>query len=169
MAAAGLQLPFDRVEAMPVGGTAHAQWHFACESVLIDIPGRYLTQPDSTLDAAGWSTLLRLLRQRRRVRPLNGVVVALSVETLLGRNEHDLDLQARQVHSRLQEVQQTLHVDVPIYLVLTQADRVPGFAEFFDAPQGEEAESVLGQPLDVGKGGVDIAQVRRAFDDRRWL
>lgn len=165
LAAAGLQLPFDRVEAMPVGGTAHAQWHFAGESVLIDTPGRYLTQPDSTLDAAGWSMLLRLLRQRRRVRPLNGVVVALSVETLLGRNEHDLDLQARQVHSRLQEVQQTLHVDVPVYLVLTQADRVPGFAEFFDAPQGEEAESVLGQPLDVGKGGVDIAQVRRAFDE----
>jgi len=102
LAAAGLQLPFDRVDAMAVAGTAHAEWHFAGEGVLIDTPGRYLTQPDSTLDAAGWSMLLRLLRQRRRVRPLNGVVVALSVETLLGR---------------------------------------------------------------VGKGGVDIAQVRRAFDE----
>ncbi|MBW4986208.1 hypothetical protein KZZ07_27210, partial [Mameliella sp. CS4] len=82
-------------------------------------------QPDSSVDAAGWTTLLNLLKSRRRVRPLNGVVVALSVDTLLGSNEHDLERHARHVHSRLQDIQQTLHVDIPIYLVLTHADRIP--------------------------------------------
>ncbi|KAF2407070.1 type VI secretion system protein ImpL [Pseudomonas antarctica] len=164
LAAAGLQSPLDHVEAKPAHGTAHCEWYFADEVVLIDTPGRYLTQPDSVTDAAGWSALLTGLRLRRRVRPLNGVVVTLSVEALLSANEHDLDRHARHVHSRLQEVQQTLHVDVPIYLVLTQADRLPGFAEFFDSFTGEDADSVLGQFLDAGKAGIDTTQVRQAFE-----
>ncbi|MFL1563476.1 type VI secretion system membrane subunit TssM [Pseudomonas sp. O64] len=164
LAAAGLQSPLDQGEAMPTHGTAHCQWYFADEGVLVDTPGRYLTQPDNAVDAAGWSVLLSLLRSRRRARPLNGVVVTVSVDTLLSRNEHDLDLHARDVHSRLQEVQQTLHVDVPIYLVLTQADRVSGFAEFFDASPGEDAESVLGQFFDTGTVGIEITQVRQSFE-----
>ncbi|WP_420029977.1 type VI secretion protein IcmF/TssM N-terminal domain-containing protein [Pseudomonas poae] len=164
LAAAGLQSPLDHVEARATHGTAHCEWYFADEGVLIDTPGRYLTQPDSVVDAAGWSTLLSALRLRRRVRPLNGVVVTLSVDALLSGNEHDLDLHARRVHSRLQEVQQTLHVDVPVYLVLTQADRVPGFAEFFDASLAEDAESVLGEFLDPGAAGIDVTQVRQAFE-----
>ena len=164
LAAAGLQSPLDHVEARATHGTAHCEWYFADEGVLIDTPGRYLTQPDSVVDAAGWSTLLSSLRLRRRVRPLNGVVVTLSVDALLSGNEHDLDLHARRVHSRLQEVQQTLHVDVPVYLVLTQADRVPGFAEFFDASLAEDAESVLGEFLDPGAAGIEVTQVRQAFE-----
>ena len=164
LAAAGLQLSPDHADTRPMGSSAHCDWYFADEGVLIDTPGRYLTQPDSSVDAAGWATLLNLLRWRRRVRPLNGVVVTLSVDTLLSTNEYDLDHHARRVHSRLQEVQQTLHVDVPIYLVLTQADRLPGFAEFFDSLHGESADSVLGQHLDVGTGGTDITLVRQAVE-----
>lgn len=163
LAAAGLQSPLDHIESMPTHSTAHCEWYFADEGVLIDTPGRYLTQPDSAVDAAGWSALLQMLRLRQRVRPLNGVVVTLSVDTLLSGNEHDLDLHARRVHSRLQEVQETLHVEVPIYLVLTQADRVSGFAEFFDA-SAQDAESVLGECLDAGKSGIDVTQVRQAFE-----
>lgn len=163
LAAAGLQSPLDQGEALAAHSTAHCQWYFADEGVLIETPGRYLTQPDPAVDAAGWSTLLSLLRLRHRARPLNGVVVTVSVDTLLRRNEHDLDLHARHVHSRLQEVLQVLHVDVPIYLVLTQADRVCGFAEFFDSSLGEEAESVLGQCFDTVTAGVDFTQVRQAF------
>lgn len=58
------------------------------------------------------------------------MVVTLSVDTLLGSNEHDLERHARHVHSRLQDIQQTLHIDIPVYLVLTHADHIPGFTAF---------------------------------------
>lgn len=164
LAASGLQFPLDRVEGAPPSATAFCEWYFADEAVLVETPGRYLTQPDPAVDAAGWSTLLGLLRSRRRARPLNGVVVTLSVETLLGSNEHDLEFHARQVHSRLHDIQQMLHVDVPVYLVLTQADRLAGFAEFFDAQQGDSLEDVLGASLAPGAGGSETAQVREAFE-----
>ncbi|ROM34248.1 type VI secretion protein VasK [Pseudomonas poae] len=164
LAAAGLPLPLDQAGAAPMSRGVHCDWYFADEGVLIDTPGRYLSQPDSSVDVTGWTALLRMLKWRRRARPLNGVVVTLSVDRLISGNEHDLEQHARDVHSRLQEVQQTLHVDVPIYLVLTQADRLPGFGEFFDSPLGEGADSVLGQPLEPGKAGVEVAQVHQAFE-----
>ncbi|WP_164599943.1 type VI secretion protein IcmF/TssM N-terminal domain-containing protein, partial [Pseudomonas viridiflava] len=106
--------------------------------VLIDTAGRYLTQPDAEVDGSAWSTLLDLLRKRRRNRPLNGVLVTIPVETLLNSSEQHLETLARQVRARLQDVHQKLHVDVPVYLVLSKADRLLGFDEFFDQLTREE-------------------------------
>ena len=161
LAANGLPAPLDRSDATPAGRSAFCDWYFADKAVLIDTPGRYLSQPHGAPDAAGWATLLGLLRARRRACPLSGVVVTLSVQTLLASNEHDLDLHARQVHARLQEVQQTLHVSVPIYLVLTHADQLRGFAEYFDTPEAQTAVGVLGEPLAVG---TEMDHVRQAFE-----
>lgn len=164
LAASGLQFPLDRVETSSTSATTHCDWHFADEAVVVEVAERYLAQPDRWVDAAGWTTLLGLLKARRRLRPLNGVVVTLSVETLLGSNEHDLELHARYVHTRLQDIQQTLHVDAPVYLVLTQADRLTGFTEYFDVQQGDGLDEVLGEAFAAGKAGTDLAQVRDAFE-----
>lgn len=164
LAANGLHAPLDRSDATPAGRSALCDWYFADKAVLIDTPGRYLSQPNGTPDASGWATLLGLLRARRRASPLNGVVVTLSVQTLLASNEHDLELHARQVHGRVQEIRQTLHVDVPLYLVLTHADQLPGFAEYFDSPEAQASVGVLGEPLTADPAGTEMAQVRQAFE-----
>lgn len=165
LAASGLQSPLDRAEAATPGTTPYCDWYFAEDAVMVETAGRYLDQPDHSVDAAGWSTLLGLLKTWRRARPLNGVIVTLSVDTLLSSNEHDLERHARHVRTRLHEIQQTLHVDVPVYLVLTQADRLAGFAEFFDAQQGDAAEDVLGGRLVAGAAGIDITQVKEQFEN----
>ena len=159
LAASGLPSALDSPETAPQGATSRCEWYFAEEAVLVEAAGRYLSQPDPSVDEAGWSTLLDMLKRRRRSRPLNGVVVTLSVDTLSSSNEHDLERHARHVRTRLQDIQQTLHVDVPVYLVLTQSDRLAGFAEFFDAQQGDDAEQVLGGYL-----GTDLVQVRAVFE-----
>lgn len=164
LAAAGLPFALDRSDLLPTGATGYCDWYFADDAVVIETAGRYLEQSDAAVDAAGWSTLLGLLKCRRRARPLNGVVVTLSVDALLGSNEHDLDLHARHVHSRLQDIQQTLHADVPVYLVLTQADRLTGFSAFFDSLQGDRADGALGECLVTAKTGTEITQVRQAFE-----
>jgi type VI secretion system protein ImpL len=166
LAASGLQLLQDQGASVATqgGATRDCDWHFAEDGVLLDIAGRYLTQPDSQVDGAGWSTLLELLKVRRRTRPLNGVVVALSTDTLLHGSERELENEARAVQSRLLEIRQTLHVEVPVYLVVTQADRLPGFAEFFERPLGEGSDAVLGESIVPGKAGIGIAQVRQAFE-----
>ncbi|WP_259699319.1 type VI secretion system membrane subunit TssM, partial [Pseudomonas chlororaphis] len=164
----GLEFPINKIDrklTRDTVGTRHCDWYFADHGVLIDTAGRYLTQPDAEVDASAWSTLLNLLRKRRRGRPLNGVLVTIPVELLLSGNEQDLETLARQVRARLQDVHQKLHVDVPVYLVLSKADQLLGFDEFFDQLSREESDQVLGTSFRKEQNGTDVAVLRQEFEE----
>ncbi|MGE8183692.1 type VI secretion system membrane subunit TssM [Pseudomonas mandelii] len=164
----GLEFPINKIDrklTRDTLGTRHCDWYFADHGVLIDTAGRYLTQPDAEVDGSAWSTLLDLLRKRRRNRPLNGVLVTIPVELLLGNTEQDLDTLARQVRARLQDVHQKLHVDVPVYLVLSKADKLLGFDEFFDQLTREESDQVLGTSFRKEQSGTDVAVLRAEFEE----
>ncbi|SDU91440.1 type VI secretion system membrane subunit TssM [Pseudomonas mucidolens] len=163
----GLEFPINKIDrklTRDTLGTRHCDWYFADHGVLIDTAGRYLTQPDADVDGSAWSTLLGLLRKRRRNRPLNGVLVTIPVETLLGDSEQALEALARQVRTRLQDVHQKLHVDVPVYLVLSKADRLLGFDEFFDQLTREESDQVLGTTFRKDQSGTDVTVLRTEFE-----
>ncbi|NUU38168.1 type VI secretion system membrane subunit TssM [Pseudomonas sp. C2B4] len=163
----GLEFPINKIErklTRDTRGTRHCDWYFADHGVLIDTAGRYLTQPDAQVDGSAWSTLLELLRKRRRGRPLNGVLVAIAVESLTSDSESDVELLAKQVRARLQEVYQKLHVDVPVYLVLSKADKLLGFEEFFDQLSREESDQVLGASFRRDQVGADAGVVRAEFE-----
>ncbi|WP_178084691.1 type VI secretion system membrane subunit TssM [Pseudomonas sp. MPC6] len=163
----GLEFPINKIDrklTRDTLGTRHCDWYFADHGVLIDTAGRYLTQPDAEVDGSAWSTLLDLLRKRRRNRPLNGVLVTIPVETLMSSSEQDLETLARQVRVRLQDVHQKLHVDVPIYLVLSKADRLLGFDEFFDQLTREESDQVLGTSFRKDQSGTDVTVLRTEFE-----
>ncbi|SDR93976.1 type VI secretion system membrane subunit TssM [Pseudomonas oryzae] len=164
----GLDFPLNRDEAQrltrDVTGTRHADWYFAEHAVLIDTAGRYLTQPDTTVDGRAWDTLLGLLR-KRRARPLNGVLVNIPVERLQDGNEPELETLARQVRQRLQEIHRRLGVEVPVYLVLSKADQVLGFDEFFDQLSREESDQVLGASFRREQDGTDAGVVRQEFEE----
>ncbi|TFH76867.1 type VI secretion system membrane subunit TssM [Pseudomonas kribbensis] len=164
----GLEFPINKIDrklTRDTHGTRHCDWYFADHGVLIDTAGRYLTQPDSEVDGSAWTTLLELLRKRRRGRPLNGVLVTIPVETLTGGSEQDIDTLARQVRARLQDVYQKLHVDVPVYLVLSKADKLLGFDEFFDQLTREESDQVLGTSFRKDQVGTDVAVLRGEFEE----
>lgn len=148
-----------------VSGTRYCDWYFAEQGVLLDTAGRYLTQGDAPVDGSAWLTLLQLLRRQRRTRPLNGILVALPVERLASGNEVELETLARQVRARLQEVSRELKVEVPVYLVLTQADRLPGFGAFFDGLSREDSEQVLGTTFREAQNGTDTATLRQEFEE----
>ena len=163
----GLDFPLDRLERKPMdetSGTRHCDWYFAEHAVLVDTAGRYLTQVDVEVDASAWATLLELLRKRRRSRPLSGVLVTVPTEVLLQNSEEAVVTLACQIRGRLQEMQQRLHVDVPIYLVLSKADNVPGFNEFFDSLTREESDQVLGASFSRDQRGADVAVLRSEFE-----
>jgi type VI secretion system protein ImpL len=163
----GLEFPINKIDrklTRDTLGTRHCDWYFADHGVLIDTAGRYLTQPDAEVDGSAWSTLLDLLCKRRRNHPLNGVLVTIPVETLLGSTEKELATLATQVRARLQEVHQKLHVDVPIYLVLSKADRLFGFDEFFDQLTREESDQVLGTSFRKDQSGTDVTVLRTEFE-----
>src|SRR5690606_9363107 len=139
----GLQFPlagqFGKESLRGVGGTRNCDWWFTDEAVFLDTAGRYTTQDsDQLADAGAWADFLRLLRRFRRKRPINGVIVTMSMSDLLLLDDAERDLHAQAIRRRLDELGEQLRVRVPVYMVLTKCDLVAGFGEFFDDLNPEE-------------------------------
>jgi len=132
----GLKFPLSR-GASPaaiagVGGTRYCDWWFTEEAVLIDTAGRYTTQDsDASADKASWVAFLDMLKKNRPRQPINGVILAISLEDLLTLSAADLAAHANAIRARLLDLHTRLKVDFPVYALFTKADLVAGFAEFF--------------------------------------
>lgn len=115
-----------------VGGTRYCDWWFTEEAVLIDTAGRYTTQDsDSEADKKSWLSFLSLLKAQRARQPINGVIVAISIEDLLKLDGQQIGEHAAAIRKRLAELHQQLRIDFPVYALFTKADLIAGFAEYF--------------------------------------
>ncbi|RWX81503.1 type VI secretion system membrane subunit TssM [Neorhizobium lilium] len=128
-----------------IGGTRNCNWWFTDEAILIDTAGRYTTQDDLNGTAkAGWEGFLGLLRKYRRSQPINGALVTLSTGDLMTPDPEAQREELRAIRKRLSELDEFLHARVPVYLVLTKADLLDGFVEFFDGFNKSDREQVWG-------------------------
>ena len=145
----GLNFPltekYGRGAIKGVGGTRNCDWWFTEEAILVDTAGRYTTQDsDETVDRAAWRGFLELLRKYRRWRPIDGVIIGLSVTDLLSGNPGDRKRHAQAIKSRLQELYSSLKVTPPVYMLITKSDLIAGFSEFFEGIGKEERSQVWG-------------------------
>jgi type VI secretion system protein ImpL len=118
--------------------TLHCDWWFSNEAVLIDIAGRYVTQSGENgrigqdgQDAIEWRGLLGLMRKYRTRAPLNGVIVALDAADLTEIDDAQRSLRAGLIRDRLAELRSELGIRFPVYVMVTKADRLSGFASYF--------------------------------------
>lgn len=116
-----------------VGGTRNCDWWFTNEAVILDTAGRYTTQDsDAEADSGAWLGFLDIIRKQRPRRPLNGIIIAISIEDLLTKSQEERDLHAHTIRQRAQELYNHLGARIPVYFLLTKMDLVAGFTEFFD-------------------------------------
>jgi type VI secretion system protein ImpL len=132
----GLKFPLARgatpAAVAGVGGTRYCDWWFTEEAVLIDTAGRYTTQDsDAKADKESWFSFLDLLKKSRSRQPINGVLVAISIEDILTLSPQELAAHADAIRMRLLELHQRLKVSFPVYALFTKADLVAGFTEYF--------------------------------------
>lgn len=115
-----------------VGGTRYCDWWFTDEAVLIDTAGRYTTQDsDAESDKKSWEAFLQLLKKYRPKQPINGVILAISLEDLMVMDAAEIDAHSAAIRKRLLELHSELKVDFPVYSLFTKADLVSGFREYF--------------------------------------
>jgi len=128
-----------------VGGTRNCDWWFTDEAVLLDTAGRYTTQEsDREADAAAWLGFLDLLKRFRPRQPLNGVIVTLSATDLVHWNDEEMARYAAHVRARVGELYSRLGVRLPVYVLVTKADLLAGFMEFFSQLDGDGRAQVWG-------------------------
>lgn len=162
----GLRFPFADQAVKGVGGTRNLDFWFADEAVLVDTAGRYTTQDsDVAVDSAGWTAFLALLRRNRPAQPINGVLVAIGIDTLIGSDCAEIDAHAHAVRRRLVELRRALEITVPVYLLLTKADLLAGFTDYFDDLDVEGRRAVVGATLPFADARPTAPALAHAFDE----
>jgi type VI secretion system protein ImpL len=166
----GLKFPLAR-GATPaaiagVGGTRYCDWWFTDDAVLIDTAGRYTTQDsDAKSDQASWFSFLDLLKKNRPRQPINGVIVAISLEDIMVLGTAELNAHANAIRTRLVELHERLKVDFPVYVLFTKADLVAGFMEFFGNLGENGRKQVWGATFQTGdKTRNLVGEVPHEFD-----
>ncbi|WP_454917987.1 type VI secretion system membrane subunit TssM [Xanthobacter sediminis] len=165
----GLNFPLaDRVGDDPVagiGGTRYCDWWFTDEAVLIDTAGRYTTQNvNSEVDKSAWRGFLELLRTHRPRRPINGVIIAISLADVIATTEAQRKAHADYIRKRLQELMRFFGMTVPVYVLITKCDLLSGFGEYFGELDDVSRAQVWGMtfPLDMPATQLD-SEFRRDF------
>ena len=128
-----------------VGGTRNCDWWFATEAVLIDTAGRYTTHDsDRAADRAAWFGFLALLARYRPRRPINGVLLTISVSDLLNASPARRLAHAVELRERIEELHARLGIAFPVYVLVTKTDLLAGFMEFFADFDKDERAQVWG-------------------------
>src|SRR6185503_15607278 len=112
-------------------------WYFFNEGVVIDVAGDFVMRADGTANHRGWNTISRLLVKHRPRRPLDGVVLTIPASELRSdepdiKNERRfrLEQKATSIYKKLWQSQRILGMRLPVYVLITKCDEVPGFTDF---------------------------------------
>jgi type VI secretion system protein ImpL len=140
----GLQFPYAKGgKVKGVGGTRNCDWWLTNQAIILDTAGRWSTQDD---DHEEWLAFLDLLRKTRPRKPVNGILLAVSLLDLEG-GEEEMAALAKALRDRLDEVTGRLDMVVPVYLLVTKTDLVPGFVEMFGDLRDKERGQIWGVSL----------------------
>ncbi|HSU13837.1 type VI secretion protein IcmF/TssM N-terminal domain-containing protein [Longimicrobium sp.] len=147
MLGCGLERPYD--EAAPGNEPASARdplrWEFYDRGVALDLKGDLFLRADGSTYEEGWNHFLHLLAEHRGQRPLDGLVLTLPAPVLRGPAAREQAAARGEVVSRrLREMQKTLGIRIPVYLLVTRCDVLPGFASMAAQLPAEAREEAFG-------------------------
>jgi type VI secretion system protein ImpL len=166
----GLRFPLAKAGASAsalggIGGTRNCDWWFTDDAVLIDTAGRYTTQDsNSRVDQSAWQTFLQLLKKYRPRQPINGIFVTLSIGDLLSYNAAERAQYAQVVRQRVEDLQQQLGLQFPVYVMVTKCDLISGFDEFFATLDAEQRAQVWGVTLGFDLKKREPESAKDGFD-----
>ena len=135
--------PFAHPPAAIVAPTQNCDWWFFNTAIILDTAGHYAF-PKNDVEHSRWYRFLRLLRTHRALQPINGLIIALPVETLASKRQEEVRLEAAELRKRIDEAIRELGIDFPVYLLITRCDTLEGFTEFFECLPEQTLQQVFG-------------------------
>ena len=142
-----LQLPLGEPD-FGMLGIPKIQWWFLNKGVLLDIRGNFfINSKDTNADENGWRTVLGLLARYRAKRPIDGIILTIPATEFLGKNaierEEMID-RAKFMAQKIQASQHSLGLQLPLYLIISKSDTIPGFKSFCQDIPRENSGNILG-------------------------
>ncbi len=143
LASSGLPFAFVTAASGPRGSRG-ARWWLSDRAIFLDTAGQYLA---TDARYAEWLAFLSRLESTRPRQPLHGILLVLGADAVSRMTPEESDLLGRKLRERVDEAQGFLGVDVPVSIVLSRCDTLPGFLEFFADVRETERGQVWGFTL----------------------
>jgi hypothetical protein len=145
------------------GGTLAMDWWFADKAILLDTAGALLMDTARTEE---FQEFLHRVRQHRPKLPLNGLILAIPANALQTDTVAEIQAKATIIAQQLDLVHRELGVRFPVYVIISKADLISGFREFFDNIRDPTMPTqMLGWSNPAGlDGAFDPAQVETHLD-----
>lgn len=143
-------------------------WWVTQDLVLVDVPGSYAfspmqntfsDSPDESIESFGkeaatkphlyhalWRNFLSLLIKHKQKHNIGSMIIALSLPELIKQPRYQQTLWFQEIKQRLNECWGKFG-KLPIYLIITKCDLLPGFSEFFNGIGSDELTQSWGIPL----------------------
>jgi type VI secretion system protein ImpL len=145
---AGMSLPV----GMPNLGIDDAhppcRWWFYNRAVILDIQGSLVIgEHKTTSEERAWRSILSLLARYRSKRPLDGIILTISATELYGHEKlspENLNARAKFLGQKLITAQHFLGIRLPVYVVVTKCDVLPGFQSFCHELPVAHRNNILG-------------------------
>ncbi len=145
-----------------VAGTRNCEWWLTNEAVILDTAGRYTTEDN---DRDEWLAFLDMLARNRPKRPLNGLLVAVSVGDFIDLDEEGSVALGQRIRERIEEVMSRLKLVLPVYVLFTKCDLLAGFVETFGELNKNERGEIWGFTLPMERGGTPAEVFNAHFDE----
>ena len=141
-------------------------WWFLKNGVVIDLKGAlFLPKSGFNADEDSWNIVLDMLSRYRPARPLNGIVLTIPADELYGKSKlpiEEIKKRAQYVARKLNFAQNYLGMRLPVYIVVTKTDIVPGFQSFCSEIPVRNRGNMLGWSSPYS---VDIPYSPRMLDE----
>ncbi|MDR0624915.1 MAG: hypothetical protein LBF72_00450 [Holosporales bacterium] len=109
-------------------------WSFLVNGIGLDIKGELFLHKDKVAaDEIGWNAVVNLLSRYRSGKPIDSIVLTISAEDLYGKNripQRECVDRARYIAKKLSAMQNVLGLRIPVYVVISKTDVIPGFKDF---------------------------------------
>src|SRR5690349_3819899 len=160
-----LHFPFGQNKLSGIGGTRGCDWWFTEEAVILDLAGRLFTHEGGVADQVEWEAFLDLLTNFRPLCPANGILLVVPCDSLLTDAADAARQKANKIQAALLTLAKKLDAQLPIYLVLTKADKLFGFAESVHRLDAQKRHEMFGWSRGADKVDAvfDMEEARSGF------
>ncbi|MBQ9273612.1 MAG: hypothetical protein IJ228_02270 [Succinivibrio sp.] len=140
------------------------RFHYNNSSVVVDVAGKIFFDNWIGGSGAEWTRICQLIKKKNHYRPLDGIILTISAEALLG-DDHKLTLKkAGLIAEEMLRLTGTLCMYLPCYVVITKLDAVLGFREYFASWDDKQKNQIVGMQPTLKSGAFDADEFDSFFD-----
>ncbi len=139
-------------------------WKLFKEGAIFEFPSIDSSENKSKF----WSFISELFVFIRPRRPLDGIIVTVPADIFISETSN-IEKQAREMFDRIFQFQHDVNFKLPIYFIVTKADRIFGFQEFVHLLKEDTKQQIFGwscpYSLDIAFSPNWISEIFNTIDE----